>query len=222
MKIQVISDTHTFHKKMSVDPTADMILHMGDETNHPRNSSNYWEFVKFIEWFGRLPIEHKLLVPGNHSAFISTNIPLARDIAAEAGVEILINQLVSIDGVSIYGSPYTPPFGSWYFMAEEERLERMYSYIDKCDILATHGPPEGVLDMAPDGRQCGSVSLKKFVNRVKPSYHVFGHIHDHYELDELKIQNSTKLITDDTTFVNASFVDNHYKHFNIEPKIIEI
>ena len=47
------------------------------------------------------------------------------------------------------------------------------------DILVTHTPPVGHGDLCCSGVRAGCVELLTTVqNRVKPKYHVFGHIHE--------------------------------------------
>ena len=53
---------------------------------------------------------------------------------------------------------------------------------DSTDVLITHGPPIGVLDLSVyDNISCGCDNLLDAVtNRVKPRLHIFGHIHEGY------------------------------------------
>lgn len=47
------------------------------------------------------------------------------------------------------------------------------------DVLITHGPPCGHGDLAVGDARAGCVDLLNTVEqRVKPLYHVFGHIHE--------------------------------------------
>ena len=47
------------------------------------------------------------------------------------------------------------------------------------DILVTHTPPLGVLDQdGPVAHGCSDLAAA--VARLKPKYHVFGHIHSHH------------------------------------------
>ena len=46
------------------------------------------------------------------------------------------------------------------------------------DILVTHSPPYGILDVSNKGNYCGSKALLKEVHRIKPKLHLFGHIHE--------------------------------------------
>lgn len=44
--------------------------------------------------------------------------------------------------------------------------------------MITHGPPYGILDYGKDGKNVGSKCLLEIVKKIKPKYHVFGHIHE--------------------------------------------
>ena len=74
------------------------------------------------------------------------------------------------------------------------------------EILITHGPPIGFGDMClPSGNSAGCVDLYDAIStRIKPLYHIFGHIHEGYGL-----------YTDGTTkFANASSVNLQYNSGN--------
>ena len=59
----------------------------------------------------------------------------------------------------------------------------------------THEPPHGVLDKNRKKQNCGNaVLLKEIQERVKPKYHVFGHVHEDYGIETI----------DGTSFINAS------------------
>jgi len=66
----------------------------------------------------------------------------------------------------------------------------------------THGPPHYILDTCQDGFHPGDRALKKeILERVKPKYHLFGHIHEAYGEET----------HGPTTFINASVCTLHYK-----------
>ena len=79
------------------------------------------------------------------------------------------------------------------------------------DILITHGPPFGKLDTNANQYKTGCDDLLKTVEKIKPKYHIFGHIHEAYGMLE----------TNATTFINASILDEHYKIKN-SPIVFEI
>lgn len=72
---------------------------------------------------------------------------------------------------------------------------------DDTDVLITHGPPANILDATSHGARVGCPRLLSQVKRIKPSLHVFGHIHEAYG----------SLTEGSTIFVNASTCDLRYK-----------
>ena len=69
------------------------------------------------------------------------------------------------------------------------------------DVLITHGPPYGILDVTDERQKVGCEELMKAVLRVQPKVHIFGHIHEAYG------EHQTKL----THFVNACNCDIYYR-----------
>ncbi|GGC59985.1 hypothetical protein GCM10011387_12020 [Pedobacter quisquiliarum] len=76
------------------------------------------------------------------------------------------------------------------------------------DVLVTHGPPMGILDQVGLNDNAGCADLLRHVKRIKPKFHIFGHIHGSYE------HYSTPV----TQFINASIVDDNYdvRNFPLE------
>jgi len=61
--------------------------------------------------------------------------------------------------------------------------DKIWKYIsDNVDIIITHGPPKGILDISEDGNYklefCGCKELKRRIFEVHPKAHLFGHIHN--------------------------------------------
>jgi Icc-related predicted phosphoesterase len=77
----------------------------------------------------------------------------------------------------------------------------------KIDILITHGPPKGVRDLTEerDGelKQCGDLSLMKWIVSFRPKAHLFGHIHD---MDGIHNQGIARFSKIDTIFSNGTCV----------------
>ena len=90
---------------------------------------------------------------------------------------------MEIQGLKIYGSPYQPPTTE----RSQECLDKWNHIPSDTDILVTHGPPLGFGDKTNSGNRARCVDLLHTVKqRVKPKYHIFGHIH---EGEQLACQN---------------------------------
>jgi Icc-related predicted phosphoesterase len=205
MKIFLISDTHAMHDQLIIPEGIDMIIHAGDSTNYKDLARNNNEFLSFIEWFDSLDIKHKILIGGNHDASLTKKYNT--DFIKEKGIIYLEHEYIEIEGLLLFGSPYTPSYGGWHFMKSRNNMYKLWddALVEGIDILITHGPPKGILDLTYDINntliQVGDSSLRKVVDKVKPKYHVFGHIHDCKDL-----KNSGIYKQYDTTFINASCV----------------
>jgi uncharacterized protein len=64
------------------------------------------------------------------------------------------------------------------------------------DVLITHAPPQGIHDQ-PDRCHQGFESLRRFLQRFRPRYHLHGHIHLYDR------QTVTRTQFEDTTVLNA-------------------
>lgn len=208
MRILTISDTHTLHRAVSGRglPPADMILHAGDISS----TGTLPQISDFINWFNSLSYKHKVFIPGNHDFGFEVTPNIYEGLIPE-GMHLLNNSEVTIEGLKIYGMPYTPTFYDWAFMAD--RGEKMESWVnlipDDTDILLSHGPPKNILDFIPaqmTGRQVwpasnvGCEELLERVEEINPMLNIFGHIHE---------ANGYKKI-DKTLFINASSLDGQY------------
>ena len=213
MRIWHISDTHTYHDLLNVPSGIDMVIHSGDCSNPRDPYNNEPEVREFIDWYKELPIPHKIYVAGNHDTSIEKKLVVKQDFT-DAGIIYLEDDLVDVEGVMIYGNPYTPQFGQWAFMKDRVKLDRYWTkampgYVD---ILVTHGPPKGILDKSYNREDvlemCGDKSLLNKVKEVQPTYHLFGHIHNHKDIINAGMQ---KMSTCDTWFSNGSVVtDNKF------------
>lgn len=176
MKIWHISDTHMHHHKLDIPSDADMVIHSGDATNWNNPIRNNGEMHQFIEWFSSLPIRHKVFVPGNHDVSIEHRLFLEEQVTSR-GIHLLVDSGVEIEGNKIWGSPWTRKYGSWAWMVDRSRLNRIWDLIPRdTDILVTHSPPEGILDFV-NGDHEGCEHLMQAVMEIKPKLMLFGHIH---------------------------------------------
>ncbi|NRS87458.1 Icc-related predicted phosphoesterase [Flavobacterium sp. 7E] len=103
-------------------------------------------------------------------------------------------------------------FGLGFQSPKGVEINKHWKLIPKdTDILITHGPPFGILDLTASNYNAGCEMLLKKVNQIKPKLHVFGHIHEGYGI----IENGK------TIFANASSVNVHYQMVNA-PIVLEI
>lgn len=178
MRIVVISDTHNRHRKLEI-PSCDLLIHCGDYSL----SGLQYEFEEFISWFGAQDSLNKILVPGNHDGFVQKKEKHARRSCEHQCVDLLIDQEIEVEGLKIYGFPWTPTYGMWAFMLDDlgMSMENRVAKIPKnLDILVSHGPPYMILDKTRKNSHAGSLSLIRALENAKPKHHVFGHIHEDY------------------------------------------
>lgn len=208
MKIWHFSDTHGNHRSLQPLNKVDVAIFSGDAGTYRDKFKNEAHVRDFIEWFGALNIPIKIMIAGNHDSSIEHTVVAKADIR-EAGIYYLENENIVIDGYNIWGSPYTPTFGDWSFMKSRNKIHQVWDMIpDNTDVLVTHGPPKGILDITenPDRtlEMCGCANLyKQVTQRIKPKYHLFGHIHDRYR-SEYKNASTMQIANCDTVFSNGS------------------
>lgn len=197
--ITLISDTHNQHEAINVG-SGDLIIHAGDATSRGKD----YEIQKFLMWYGKQDYECKIFVPGNHDFGFEQYPALYADMARQYGVELLNDSEFHYRGIKIWGSPVQPEFHNWAFNRTEETIGRHWDMIPgDTDVLVTHGPPRGILDLTTGYNPAGCPLLLKRVRKVMPSLHVFGHIH---EGRGMKHDGSTM-------FVNASSLDRRYEPY---------
>jgi predicted phosphohydrolase len=196
VRIVCLSDTHNRHAHIDV-PDGDVLLHAGDATMMGRPD----EIAAFDRWLGTLPHKHKILVAGNHDWLFQLEPPKARSLITNA--VYLEDAETVVEGLRVWGSPWQPWFMDWAF-----NLPRGRALADKwalvptgIDILVTHGPPWGILDMVDRGENVGCADLLRELARIRPRLHLFGHIHEGYG----------RLERDGTHFVNASICTVEYR-----------
>ncbi len=189
MRIVCVSDTHSWHDR-TVVPEGDILVHGGDITR----KGSLEDVAKFDRWLSTLPHRHKVVICGNHDFCFQTEPEVARTCITNA--HYLEDAGCEIEGLRFYGSPWQPWFGGWAFNLEtRDELAATWAKIPlDTDVLLTHGPPAGILDLTHRGEHVGCHDLLARVFEVKPRLHVFGHIHEAVGWTEI----------DGITFVNAS------------------
>ncbi len=168
------SDTHGKHDDVDVPDRGEIFVHAGDITGRGRIP----EVEQFDNWMSLRRQPHRVVVAGNHDACFEQQPEHARHHLRHA--TYLQDAGTTIEGLEIWGSPWTPQFFDWSFMLPRgERLAAKWQMIpEETDILVTHGPPHGILDEAQGVTSAGCEALRERVFEVDPEVHVFGHIHE--------------------------------------------
>jgi len=207
MKIFAISDTHGRHEQVQIPEGTDMLIHAGDFSNIKLPAMNHNEVNLFLIWLEKQPVKYKVIIAGNHDTSIEARFITKKDFK-DRGIIYLEHELIEIEGIKIFGSPYTPEFHNWAFNRSRNKLGRIWDSIpDDIHVLITHGPPKGILDSASRDKHVsehvGCSALLKKVLKVEPKIHITGHIHDNGD----NLNNGTfKLLNCKTIFANVSCV----------------
>lgn len=211
LRVVAMSDTHLRHN-FEV-PDGDILIHAGDGCGF----GILPEIKSWVTWMASLPHRYKVAIAGNHDTAFEKQPKEARALMADAGITYLQDSAASVEGLTIYGSPWQPAFCNWAFnLGRGGPLRGKWRKIPTgVDILVTHGPPAGILDRTAYNENVGCVDLRnEVINRIMPRYHIFGHIHYSYGVARFN----------GTTFMNAAICGESYKPdnaphvFNIEVK----
>jgi len=220
MKLVAISDTHQKHGFIQV-PDGDVLIHCGDWTNQGTLES----ITNFLDWFTQLPHQHKIFIAGNHELTLDSPNKKARKLLNKYigdDVHYLYNSEVIIDDVKFYGSPSTPFFYNWAFNFHRGKdIAAEWAKIpDDVNVLITHGPPYGILDLVENnianmGRDLhqGCKDLSDRISQLKQlRVHVFGHLHT---------DGGKSAEVDGVIYGNAAICTERYLPYN-KPIVIEL
>lgn len=189
MLLTLLSDKHGLHRELSqAVGSGDLIIHAGDITEYGTAE----ELEDFTDWFSGLPFKMKVFIAGNHDLVLEegTCLEYWRS-KLPCDTHYLENETLTLSGLKIWGSPCSPYFmGMAFNKRRGEEIRQVWQKIPQdTDILVTHTPPFGVLDVG-----LGCKELSERLLRLKPKIHVFGHIHRGYGLQE----------SGKTKFINAA------------------
>jgi Icc-related predicted phosphoesterase len=208
MKFTTISDTHGKHNYLQL-PAGDVLIHAGDVSSMGKE----YEVLNFLDWFAKQDYEYKIFIAGNHDFYFERMPDADIQNIIPKNVIYLNDSGVTINGINIWGSPISPWFYDWAFNRHRgEPIKKHWDMIpSNTDILITHGPVFGILDYTNSGMRVGCEDLLVKVQEVKPKFHICGHIHEAYGMQE----------KDGTTFINASVLNEKYVLVN-EPIVFEL
>lgn len=215
MKITTISDTHNQHLHIPPDwlEGGDVLIHAGDVSGRGTQK----EIEEFLQWFNELPYTHKIMIPGNHDFwFEKVNNFVVNEMLSEKYPNIIYlnDSGVEIEGIKFWGSPVQPWFYDWAFNRVGADICKHWDLIPlDTQVLITHGPMKGFLDMTLRGVSTGCPYLLEKVSEIKDlKLFVCGHIHEAYGRIDFP---------DGGVFVNASTLNFNYNVQN-KPIVVEI
>ena len=177
LKIVAISDTHSKHRSVKL-PKGDLLLHAGDISLKGKKE----EVIDFLQWFSQQKFQHKIFIAGNHDFFFEKATDEEIYKLIPQNIIYLNNSGTIINGFKIWGSPVTPWFFNWDFNKKRgEEIRKHWDLIPAdTNILITHGPVYGFLDVVRNEEHVGCQDLLRRVLLIEPKIHVCGHIHESY------------------------------------------
>lgn len=213
MKACHISDCHDVYQDLNllVPQDVEILFITGDMTRRGKEDELECFMTDLIKLKRR--INHIVCVFGNHEIGCQGREQEYKMKFGAIGVILLNHESMEIEGIQIFGSPYTPEFFGWAFMYKREDGEKVWSGIPSgTQVLLTHGPALDILDWGPDGHVgCSELRFKVLHGLPVLKYHLFGHIHESYGSVEIN----------GIFFSNASIMNGSYRFIN-QPRCFDL
>jgi hypothetical protein len=205
IKILHCSDTHEERYSVHLGEHYDIFIFSGDfSPQHmilQENSPGVEAHIRrFNTWLGQIPATHRVVVGGNHDMVFETWGPARVAAALTNATAYLCDSCVVLEGICIWGSPWITLGGGGF---ERHRAPahpwRSIPADRSVDILVTHSPPGGIMDIHPSAvdvtsgaPECGVCKQthapnhhwgdremrSEIFSRLRPALHCFGHSHE--------------------------------------------
>jgi Icc-related predicted phosphoesterase len=183
VRVLVIADEEApnLHYQALRDLAPDLVLSAGDLS---------WDYVEYVASSVDAPV---VFVPGNHDPEVErarrgrngtyTANGLPCDSPRPHGATNADVRVVATAGLRIAGlggcvryRPGPHQYTQRQYDARAQRLLRRAGRNARVDVLLTHAPPLGLGD-GDDKPHEGIAALHRLLERLRPSWHVHGHIH---------------------------------------------
>lgn len=216
LRAVVISDTHGFEAALAkmpnpeapipkgvetnenshyLLPEADVLIHCGDfAANGSRMRQR--ESIRKLDSFlcAQKHIKHKIVVRGNHDPDTPGRVLFKKSKALYATSPLGLK----IDGIKFALQPFS--------RRAHTTIPQTLQNLANADVLISHEPPKGVLDLTYSGMRVGSQVLRHAVetSKTKPRCWLCGHIHEGRGASrEVFVPNGSKC-DDSTLVINAA------------------
>ncbi|KAL5017217.1 hypothetical protein ScPMuIL_006806 [Solemya velum] len=211
VRVVHISDTHMHHDRLILNiPDGDILVHSGDFSCFSLRkfcrSSDHKEVMREANlFFEKLPHRHKIFVAGNHEVnFEKRHREELQSFLPNA--LYLQDSSATVEGIHFYGAPWNvsrmTSFANGFAKNQTAIAQCWDSIPEDTDVLVTHMPPRGVLDLASQryfierlvaGRgvckTCGKyhhgfghwgcLALRDAIFlETRAKLHLFGHVHE--------------------------------------------
>mmetsp|Transcript_6861 Transcript_6861/g.14091 ORF Transcript_6861/g.14091 Transcript_6861/m.14091 type:complete len:1018 (+) Transcript_6861:102-3155(+) len=200
LRAVVISDTHGFEGALArfpapgtseevhipsivgddfLLPQADILIHCGDFAASGSRKNQRAAARRLDDFLARQThIPEKIVVQGNHDP----DSPAKTLFPNSKALYIRKSSTIEVNGVSFALEPYSrkTAFRSVGQRMATSSSSGALSSFPKCDVLVSHEPPRGVLDLTYHGFSAGSSFLRNVVEcaQEKPRLWLCGHIHE--------------------------------------------
>jgi Icc-related predicted phosphoesterase len=216
----IVSDTHGESLQHNPDERVDVAIHCGDLTEESKldEFKTTIDLLKQInaplklviagnhDWTLDTPVfKQKLsaidLKPGDevvkreYGAFEEAMALLESEDVKAHGIVYLHEgthrfKLANGANLTVYASPYTTSVDEWGFNYHPQQ-EHDWAVDTDVDVVITHCPPKGVLDMTESRQRGGSTGLFAAVARARPQLHCFGHLHSNWGAKKIAWRDET-------------------------------
>lgn len=211
MRLVAISDLHGHLPRV---PDCQVLIIAGDlgpVSNHHPDFQLNWLATEFAAWLDQQPVEHKVLVAGNHD--FAAEDRRFQELLPKLGVQYLQDSGCQIAGLNLWGTPWVPNLRQWAFYVSDDQDQARAELIPEgTDVVISHGPPYGILDLLGSQEHVGSKPLARRLEQLVPPVVICGHIHE---------SGGQVVSQGETTFVNASQVDAEYQPAH-QPMVIDL
>jgi Icc-related predicted phosphoesterase len=154
---------------------------------------------RFERWLANVTHKPVLWIPGNH------DVNLVDWNSGHQYVVCLRDRVVEINGIKFGGFVWNNcdnmPILEDVFVyttADQGKLNEEVARLAECDVLLSHSPPAGVLDVTRFGHSIGVPGLLKWAMDTKCRYILCGHVHECggkiYYKDGINIVNTAQHI----------------------------